>query len=94
MTSANSKLSLVFDHGFTRHGQSEYVSEIDRTIHTDTIEGFISIIKRGMKGIFNIADIINLNSCLAEFDFRYNNRVALDVNDTDRVDNLLRSLRR
>ena len=36
------------DHAFTRHGQGEYVSKIDRTIYTNTIEGFFSIFKRGL----------------------------------------------
>jgi transposase-like protein len=48
---------LFADHGFTRHGQGEYVSKVDRTIHTNTIEGYFSIFKRGMKGVFiSIAD--------------------------------------
>lgn len=37
-------LKKHFDgHHFTRHGQGEYVSKIDRTIHTNTIEGYFSI---------------------------------------------------
>jgi transposase-like protein len=62
------------DHGFTRHGQGEYVSKTDRTIHTNTIEGFFSIFKRGMKGVYQHCSHAHLHRYLAEFDFRYNNR--------------------
>ena len=76
-------------HDFTCHGQGEYVSKADRTIHTNTIEGFFSIFKRGMKGIYQHCGHNHLNRYLAEFDFRYNNRKALGVNDTDRAEKLL-----
>jgi transposase-like protein len=80
------------DHAFTRHGQGEYVSKIDPTIHTNTIEGFFSIFKRGMKGVYQHCGHNHLNRYLAEFDFRYNNRVALGVNDVQRAENLLRGV--
>jgi transposase-like protein len=77
------------DHGFTQHGQGEYVSKVDRTIHTNTIEGYFSIFKRGMKGVYQHCGHNHLNRYLAEFDFRYNNRVALGTNDTERAEKLL-----
>lgn len=80
------------DHGFVRHGVGEYVSQDDKTKHTNTIEGFFSIFKRGMKGVYQHCGHNHLNRYLAEFDFRYNNRVALGVNDTERADTLLRSV--
>jgi len=80
------------DHGFTRHGQGEYVSKVDRTVHTNTIEGFFSIFKRGMKGIYQHCGHNHLNRYLAEFDFRYNNRVALGINDIERAEKLLRGV--
>lgn len=80
------------DHGFTRHGNGEYVSKTDRTIHTNTIEGYFSIFKRGMKGVYQHCGHNHLNRYLAEFDFRYNNRVALGVNDTDRAETLLKGV--
>jgi transposase-like protein len=64
------------DHGFVRHTLGEYVSREDRTLHTNTIEGFFSIFKRGMKGIYQHCGHNHLNRYLAEFDFRYNNRVG------------------
>lgn len=77
------------DHGFTRHGQGEYVSKIDPTIHTNTIEGYFSIFKRGMKGVYQHCGQNHLNRYLAEFDFRYNNRAALGLDDVQRANNLL-----
>lgn len=45
------------DHGFVRHGVGEYVSKADKTKHTNTIEGFFSIFKRGMKGVYPLCDV-------------------------------------
>ena len=45
------------------------------------VEGFYSIFKRGMKGIYQHCSGKHLHHYLAEFDFRYSNRVALGVND-------------
>ena len=39
-------------HGFTNHGQGEYVSKDDPSIHTNTIEAFFSVFKRGMRGVY------------------------------------------
>ncbi|MCA3656520.1 MAG: IS1595 family transposase [Methylobacterium sp.] len=69
------------DHAFTRHGAGEYVSMTDRTIHTNTIEGYFSIFKRGMKGVYQHCAKHHLHRYLAEFDFRYNNRSALGIED-------------
>lgn len=76
-------------HAYTRHGEGEYVSKIDPSIHTNTIEGFFSIFKRGMKGVYQHCGHNHLNRYLAEFDFRYNNRAALEVTDSQRADKLL-----
>ena len=47
-----SPLSLAFaEHGTVNHSAGEYVSFTDRSIHTNTVEGFFSIFKRGMKGV-------------------------------------------
>jgi transposase-like protein len=80
------------DHGFVRHGVGEYVSKTDNTLHTNTIEGFFSIFKRGMKGVYQHCAHNHLNRYLAEFDFRYNNRIALGIDDQERADNLLRGV--
>jgi transposase-like protein len=57
--------------------------------HTNTIEGFCSIFKRGMKGVYQRCARHNLHRYLAEFDFRYCNRAALGVNDEDRATAIL-----
>ena len=61
-------------HGVVRHSLGQYVQRRDRTIHTQTIEGFFSIFKRGMRGIYQHCGKQHLHRYLAEFDFRYSNR--------------------
>ena len=54
--------------------------------HTNTVEGFYSIFKRGMRGIYQHCDERHLHRYLAEFDFRYSNRAALGIEDDERTD--------
>lgn len=75
------------EHGVVRHGMGEYV--LSGGVHTNTIEGYFSIFKRGMKGVYQHCAKRHLHRYLAEFDFRYSNRAALGVNDTARADALL-----
>ena len=77
------------DHGYSRHMLGEYVSPNDPTVHTNTVEGFFSIFKRGMKGVYQHCGHNHLHRYLAEFDFRYNNRKALGVEDSERAEKLL-----
>ncbi len=79
-------------HGTTSHGRGEYVNLQDRSIHSNTVEGYFSIFKRGMKGVYQHCGEDHLHRYLAEFEFRYNNRVALGFNDTDRAGNALRGI--
>jgi transposase-like protein len=72
-------------HGSTVHGKGNYVSRVDPTIHTNTIEGYFSIFKRGMKGVYQHASKKHMHRYLAEFDFRYSNRIALGVDDATRA---------
>jgi len=83
---------LFPEHGFVRHGAGEYVSRLDPTVHTNTIEGYFSIFKRGMKGVYQHCAKHHLHRYLAEFDFRYNNRARLEVNDTQRTDAVLAAI--
>lgn len=69
-------------HDFTRHGAGEYARG---DVHTNTIEGYFSIFKRGMKGVYQHCSKKHLHRYAAEFEFRYNNRVANGVNDTERA---------
>jgi transposase-like protein len=56
------------------------------TITTNTVEGYYSIFKRGMKGIYQHCSEKHLHRYLAEFDFRYSNRIALGVDDYSRAE--------
>jgi hypothetical protein len=58
--------------------------------HTNTLEGYFSIFKRGMKGVYQDCDQKHLHRYLAEFDFRYNNRVARGVNDEARASKMIK----
>jgi len=75
------------EHHFVRHSQDEYV--LPGGIHTNTIEGYFSIFKRGMKGVYQHCSEKHLHRYLAEFDFRYNARESLGVNDGQRAEQAL-----
>ena len=74
------------DHQTVDHTASEYVRD---EVHTNTIEGFFSIFKRGMKGIYQHCGKGHLHRYLAEFDLRYDNRIALGIGDSARANNIL-----
>jgi transposase-like protein len=82
-------------HNTVNHSQGEYVrytnavafpSRQPYVIHTNTIEGYFSIFKRGMKGVYQHCKEKHLHRYLAEFDFRYSNRARLGINDVARAD--------
>jgi transposase-like protein len=74
-------------HDRVNHSKDEYVRrEGDKVISTNTVEGYYSIFKRGMKGVYQHCAEKHLHRYLNEFDFRYSNRVALGVNDGERAD--------
>jgi transposase-like protein len=80
-----SRLGWHFDrHEFVRHKDGEYVRG---KVYTNTVEGFFSIFKRGMKGIYQHCSAAHLHRYLAEFDFRYNER---GVTDSERTEVALR----
>ena len=64
------------------HHAGEYVRG---DVHTNTIEGYFSILKRGIYGVYHHVSEQHLKRYLAEFDFRYNERMALGVDDTERA---------
>ena len=76
-------------HDFVRHGAGEYGRGV---IHTNTVEGFYSVFKRGMKGVYQHCSEKHLHRYVAEFDFRYNNRVKLGVDDAERTVAALRGI--
>lgn len=69
-------------HQTVNHGIGEYVRG---EAHSNTVEGYFSILKRGITGTYHHVSQQHLKRYLAEFDFRYNERVALGVNDTERA---------
>jgi transposase-like protein len=77
------------EHGVVNHSKDEYVSKDDFSVHTNTIEGFFSIFKRGMRGIYQHCDKRHLHRYMAEFDFRYSNRIATGCDDKERADRIL-----
>jgi transposase-like protein len=78
------------EHGTTKHAAGEYVRyEGGSTIHSNTIESYFSIFKRGMRGTYQHCAEKHLHRYLAEFDFRHNRRVALGVNDEARAASIL-----
>ena len=83
-----SKLNKFFAaHEFTSHSAGEYVRG---KVHTNTVEGFYSVFKRGMKGVYQHCSEKHLHRYVAKFDFRYNNRVRLAVDDAQRTEAALR----
>ena len=70
-------------HGKVNHGIEEYVRG---DCHVNTLEGYFSLLKRGVIGTYHSISEAHLKRYLAEFDFRYNHREALGVNDTERTD--------
>lgn len=76
-------LELEFaGHESVNHQAGEYGRG---DIHTNTVEGFYSIFKRGMKGVYQHCGKQHLHRYVAEFDFRYSNRAALEIDDTQRA---------
>jgi hypothetical protein len=68
------------------HSAKEYVRG---DVHTNTVEGYFSILKRGIMGTYHHVSEQHLKRYLAEFDFRYSQRAALGVEDEARADRLI-----
>jgi hypothetical protein len=76
-------------HQTVNHSIGEYVRGI---VHTNTIEGYYSIFKRGMKGIYQHCSEKHLHRYLSEFDFRYSNRIRLGVDDVERTERAIKGI--
>ena len=76
-------------HETVAHSKKEYVRG---DAHTNTVEGFYSIFKRGMKGVYQHCKEKHLHRYLCEFDFRYSNRIALGVDDVARAERALKGI--
>jgi len=71
-------------HETVNHSIEEYV-RTGGFHHTNTVEGYFAILKRGITGTFHHVSQYHLKRYLGEFDFRYNERIALGVDDTERA---------
>jgi len=74
----NDALQHVAEHETVTHSAGEYVRG---DVHTNSVEGFLGVFKRGMKGIYQHSSEAYLHPYLAEFDLRYNHRIALGVDE-------------
>lgn len=79
-------LKRFYDHSFVKHNQGEYVNG---EIYTNTIEGFWSLLKRGILGIYHFVTRKHLQKYVDEFAFRYNTR---ESTTKERFNALLKNL--
>lgn len=73
---------IVDTHETVNHSEKEYARG---DVTTNSVEGYFSIFKRGMRGVYQHCDEKHLHRYLAEFDFRYNHRAALGIGDEART---------
>ena len=76
-------------HEAVNHSAEEYVRG---DAHTNTIEGYFSIMKRGITGVYQHVSATHLKRYLGEFDFRYNERSGLGITDAERADKALKGI--
>jgi transposase-like protein len=74
------KLYKVYIHGKVHHASGEYVRG---NVHTNTIEGFWSLFKRGVVGIYHFVSAKHLDKYIDEFEFRYNTKKSTEQNRFD-----------
>ena len=101
MTSLGMPPSIIARHASVNHSKDEYVRYTNAVtfpdgkpyvIHTNTVEGYFSIFKRGMKGVYQHCSERHLHRYLSEFDFRYSNRVRLGIDDVERTERALKGI--
>jgi transposase-like protein len=88
-TTTRYKFAPVADHQMVDHSKFEWTRG---EAHTNTLEGFFSVLKRGLVGTYQHVDRKHLNRYLAEFDFRQNTRVALGIDDVERTRRAVRGM--
>ncbi len=76
-------------HETVNHGIGEYVRG---DAHTNTVESYFAVLKRGLNGIYHHVSQQHLKRYLCEFDFRYNERMALDVSDAERANKAVKGV--
>ncbi len=79
-------VSRIYDHSVVKHNQDQYVNG---RVHTNTIEGFWSLLKRGIFGIYHFTSKKHLQLYVNEFVFRYNTRKGTE---SDRFNLLLNNI--
>lgn len=79
-------------HEMVNHSEGEFYHPANVTIHTQCVEGYYSVFKRGMRGTYQHCARKHLHRYCAEFDFRFSNRSALGIHDAQRADNLLKGV--
>jgi transposase-like protein len=80
-------------HDSVNHSQGEYVRyEAEKVIHTNTAEGYYSVFKRGMTGVYQHCSEKHLHRYVGEFDFRYTNRSARGCEDQERATRALKGI--
>lgn len=80
-------------HHTVNHTDKEYVSWTNPEVHTQTVENYYRVFKRGMKGTYQHCAKHHLHRYLAEFDFRYNHRSANGIEDSERAVIALRGVK-
>jgi transposase-like protein len=79
-------LKHIYEHTFVKHNEGEYVNG---RIYTNTVEGFWSLLKRGIIGIYHSTSKKHLQKYIDEFVFRYNSRV---YTEQDRIELLFKNM--
>ncbi len=77
------------EHDFTTHSKGQYVKG---DVHTNTLEGYFSIFKRGMKGVYQHCNKRHLHRYATEFEFRYNYRIGNGFDDIARANKALHGI--
>ena len=78
-------------HGTVNHSADEY-ARLGGYFHTNTVENYFSILKRGIIGTYHHVSEAHLKRYLAEFDFRHNERAALGIDDAERANRALKGI--
>lgn len=78
-------------HETVNHSAEEYV-RLGGFVHTNTIENYFSILKRGLTGVYHHVSQQHLKRYLAEFDFRHNERASLGLTDWERTAKALKGI--
>ena len=77
-------------HEMVDHGALEYVRG---DAHSNTVENYFSILKRGITGVYHHVSEAHLHRYLSEFDFRYSNRAGLGIDDVSRAEITLKGVK-